>query len=52
MFKENYNDTRSIIDVVHVFILKFENISHLFLVSLLFTLNKKMFAEQGPISWE
>ena len=51
MFKVNYNNTRNI-DVVHASILKFENISHLFLVSLLFTLSKKMSAEQGPISWE
>ena len=48
MFEENNENTKkhqnNVNDVVNVFIVKFEHISHLFLVLPLVTLNKQMLA--------
>ena len=43
MFKINNKDTRTTSTVSRVFTVNFEHISHLFLVFLLLTLNRKMF---------
>ena len=42
MFKVNNKDTRTTTLAIDIFIVNFEDILHLFLVFLLFTLNKKL----------